>query len=134
MSILIAAVLFAIAFSFLAIQNNIGVPVNLLGFIWPAVPLYVVALVSLLVGLGVAWVFSLIGWISTSFTMQGKNAHIRRTENTVAQLQDRIHQLEIDNARLRDEKHEIKEDAREEIADTRHEFRPSIMDRLRHAF
>lgn len=104
MGILIAAILFGLGFTLLSLQNTAVVTLHAGGYMF-FVPVFLLVLGSLLVGLFIAWFLSAIGWISSAFTMHAKDTQIRRTEGEVNSLQKRIHELEIENSRLRGENH-----------------------------
>lgn len=106
MSILIVAVLFGLIFSSFATQNTIGVNIQFANYLI-TLPLYLIVLGSLLLGLLISWVINLIDNLSSAFTLQSKEHQIRSTQHEVEVLHDKIHQLEVENARLRGESDEI---------------------------
>ncbi len=126
-------VLFGILFSFFATQNTQGVAVQLLQYNFGNVPLYLVSLISLLAGVAVSWLISLLDWASNTMALRGRDMHIRKTEKVIQHLQEHVHELEAKNAELYREKEEVQEDAREEVADIKDQaHRPSFFDRFRH--
>lgn len=102
MSLLIIAIVFGLGFTLLAIQNTAFVVVQLAGYAW-TIPLYIVMFGSLLVGLLIAWLFNLIDWASSTLTLHGKDAQIKKEHQTVETLEKEVHRLEVENARLRGE-------------------------------
>lgn len=119
--------LVGLIFAFLATQNVQPVQLNVNGFVWE-MPLYLVAVGSLLVGLLVSSIVNISDSISAMFTIQGKDSKIKAGEKTVESLEKRIHELEIDNAELKGQKGEIME--REKVIEKEHH--PSLVSRIRH--
>ena len=102
---LVFAIILAIVFTIFSIQNTDGVTLVLANTTWPDIPLYVIALGSLLLGLMIAWGFNIIQSISSSLTIHEKDAKVKDLKKQVAQMTKEIHQLELKNAKL-----ETKED------------------------
>ena len=129
MATLILSILLGTGFAYLALQNTGGVIVRVAGYQWTNVPLYLVALGVLLGGLFVAWFFNIVGLISTSFTLHGKDSRIAQSQKMIKQLEDQIEELKLENARLRSENEER---AAEEHAYHEGEHQPSPLGKLRH--
>lgn len=131
MIILILTVLIGIGFAYFATQNTIGVPVQIGNNFYSSVPLYAIALGSLLLGLAISGILRMIDWAATGLTLRGKDNQIRQTESTVEQLNKKIKDLEMENSRLRGE------DRGNKRADLEHEVHdgenPSLKSRLRHS-
>lgn len=75
--------------------------VNLGLYIVRDVPLFYVIVASLLAGLVLSYVFQLLGSISNSITLRGKRKEIKSGKEENVGLAKRIHQLEIENERLK---------------------------------
>lgn len=58
---------------------------------------------ALLVGLFLSWIISLINGIGTDFTIIGKENKIKNYKKDMAELTKRIHQLELENTKLKAE-------------------------------
>ncbi len=99
MSTLIVIVLFGLGFAFLATQNTAAATVNILGYAW-TLPMYLLVFGSLLLGFFISWIVSSVSTLGTWFSLQGKNSKIREKEQTVSQLENRIRDLELENAKL----------------------------------
>lgn len=129
MTFLIAAVLFGLAFAFFATQNTTGVTLRFYDVVWTGVPLYLIALGSLLVGFIIAWIISLFDWAATTLTVYDKDHSIRKRERVINDLSHRINELEIENAKLRgnDTEAVIHEPSIEKTPT----HRPSFFDRFR---
>jgi FtsZ-binding cell division protein ZapB len=130
---LLVIVLFGLLFSYLAGQNTFGVPVHIFNYQWNNIPLYLVALLSLLIGIALSWGLSIVNWTATTFTLMGKNTHIKKTEAEIALLQRTIHELKEENTALRNQKGRIRSDTQEKIAETKQKYpRRSFFDRFHH--
>ncbi|CAN5122113.1 hypothetical protein BH11PAT1_BH11PAT1_2240 [soil metagenome] len=100
---LILAVIFALGIAYFATQNTAGVSIYIAQYFIPGVPLYMVMVVSLLVGMFMAWVAGLLDNIGSMFAIRGKDSRIRQTQLSVNRLEEKVHELEVENARLRGE-------------------------------
>lgn len=99
MSSLIVIVLLGLGFAFLAVQNTGVSAFNFLGYSW-TLPIYMIAFGSLLIGFFISWIVSSISTLGTWFSLHGKDSKIHKSEQTVAQLQSKIRELELENAKL----------------------------------
>lgn len=100
MTTLILIVLFGIGFALFATQNTSSVTVQLAGYIL-SLPLYIVAFGSLLVGLFISWILSIIDSIATWVKLSGRENQLYETRQAVESLENRIHELELENTQLR---------------------------------
>lgn len=101
LSILFAAI-FGLAIGYFAIQNAMPVSIQMGEFVLQEIPLYFVAVGSLILGVLLASIFYLARSVS-SHSVYGKHAHHPTIDNreTVVGLEQRVHDLEAENARLR---------------------------------
>ena len=100
---LIVAVLFGLIIAIFATQNTAGVTLHFFNYTVPNVPTYIVVIGALLVGLLIAWVISLINDISTGFRIRGKENRIKDYKKENVELVKKLHQLELENTRLKAE-------------------------------
>lgn len=98
---LLIAVVFGAAVGYFATQNTIPVTIRMAEYAIEDVPLYLVVIGSLLIGLFVAWILYVARSVSSSLAMRGKNSEVRRARETIAELETRVRDLEVENARLR---------------------------------
>jgi uncharacterized integral membrane protein len=98
-SLLIAAIIGTV-FAFLATQNTVPVSIHLGSYSWSNIPLFVVAIVSLLVGLIISWLLSIVNWAFSSMTIRSKEVRAQKAETSINQLQKRIVELENRNTEL----------------------------------
>ncbi len=101
MVLIILLLVFGILAALFAAQNTVNLDVTLLGYTLHQIPLYLIMLGSLLVGILVSSVFNLSNIISSSLKIHGKDVKLKKSKNTETDLNNRIHQLELENARLK---------------------------------
>lgn len=99
---LILLVLFGILAAFFATQNTTHASVTIASYTLADIPMYLIVLGSLLIGLLLSSIISLVNSISSSFTLHGKDVKIKETKKTVVELTKQIHQLELENAKLKE--------------------------------
>ena len=106
MSTLILMVIFGVWFAWLATQNTVGTTLRIGSYELTNIPLYLIALGSLLLGLLISWIINTLDWISSALTIKSKEGRIAQTEREIDNLQTQIRSLELENARLRGENKE----------------------------
>ena len=89
--------------AFLSLQNTMVVSLHFLDFTIPNLPLYYVIIGSMLVGLLLSYVIYLVHAIITNISLLGKDKKIMKEKQQVAELTKRIHQLELENVKLKKE-------------------------------
>lgn len=104
MLLLIVTFIFGAFLAFFATQNTNGVDISYLGYQWQNIPLYMVVIGSILVGLIIAGIISVINSFTNTFTLMGKDHKIKESTRAATDLQKKIDDLEIDNSRLKTEK------------------------------
>ena len=83
-------------------QNNLTlVSLQLGSYMFANIPLFYVIIGSLLTGLGLAYILYLINSISTTIAMHKKDTTIQETKNEIVDLTKQIHQLELENERIK---------------------------------
>lgn len=102
MEIIIFAVIVGSGIAYFATQNTNLISLHLGPYLTPEVPLYFVIIGTLLLGLLLSWIFSLVNSISSKMTLHGKENEIKKDEKTIAELTKEIHQLELENTRLKE--------------------------------
>ncbi len=84
---LLIVIILGVGFAFLATQNTVSVPVSFgYGLTLEGIPLYIVALASLLFGVFVSWLISLFDGIGSFFSGYRKNAKIKELEEENTRL------------------------------------------------
>lgn len=100
MLILILSLIIGSLLVYISKYNFQPVSVNLGFTVFSGIPLFYVIVSSLVIGLVLSYLASLIQSISTSFILHGKNVEIKRNKDEVLELTKRVHQLEIKNEKL----------------------------------
>jgi uncharacterized integral membrane protein len=125
----IVLLVFGLVIAFFAGQNTTPVTIFLSDYQLPTLPLYMIIIGAMLIGFLISWVVSLIDAVFKMFVLRGKENIIKEDRKQFTRLNQRIHELEIENARLKGENKEPVIIERPE----EHTFRPSFFDRLKHA-
>ena len=86
----IIILLFGLAVSFFAGQNTLPVTIHLSNYQLTSVPLYVVIVVSMLVGFIISWLVSLVETLFNVFVIRGKDSAIKESQIKVDKLHDKI--------------------------------------------
>lgn len=86
---------------YLAQNNLMLVTLRLGSYVFSDIPLFYIIIGSLLTGLGLAYLIYLFNSIFTAFTMHGKDNKIKQGKSENVDLTKRIHQLELENERLK---------------------------------
>jgi uncharacterized integral membrane protein len=107
MLVLILGVIFGLAAGYFATQNTAPVTIELGQYVIKEVPLYMVIIGALLVGLFVAWILYLAKVLSSRVTIYGKDTEVRKARRTIVDLEQRCHELEEENGRLKSTPHRL---------------------------
>lgn len=99
----IFTIIFAIAVAYFAVQNTAAVTINTPGYNH-AVPVYLVVLLSLLVGFIFAWILHLMNAFASLFAFRGKDNAIKKGNKVNTELTNKVRNLEVENAKLETEK------------------------------
>lgn len=100
MLLLIIAVLFGLLFALFATQNTSMTSVVISGY--PVdMPVYIVVLGSLLIGIIVSWIISMMDSFGSMVNMWGKDAKITESKHAIRDLSQKVKELEQENTKLR---------------------------------
>ena len=99
----IFTLVFAIAVAYFATQNTAQVMISIPTYS-REVPIYLVVLVSLLIGFIFAWVLHLMNATVSFFALIGKDNAIKKEKKANTQLTKKVQDLEIEKAKLETEK------------------------------
>ncbi len=102
MEVIILAVIVGLGIGYFATQNTNLISLYFGPYVAPEIPLYFVVIGSLLLGLLLAWIFSLVNSLTSKIALHGKENRIKEDERTIAELTKEIHQLELENTRLKE--------------------------------
>ena len=81
--------------------NFVPVSVNLGQYVLSDIPLFYVIIGSLVTGLVLAYVIYFAHEIFNSFAFRGKDKEIKKNKDEVLELTKRVHQLELENEKLK---------------------------------
>lgn len=104
MLVLLIAVISGLTIGYFATQNTTPVTIRLNDYVWEDIPLYLVMLGSLLVGLFMAWILYFARSVSSRLTIYGKDHAVKKAQDTVVDLERRVQELEVENARLKNDR------------------------------
>lgn len=101
---LILLIVFAISFGYFATFNLDSIPI-VFGpyYTTPAIPLYIIIGATLLIGLLLAWVISLVRSFSNGLALRQKERELINKEATIHTLTKKVNEIEIENANLKGE-------------------------------
>ncbi len=132
---LILLIIFSIGVGLFSTQNTVSVPLTIVNSKFPAVPLYLIVLGALLLGIFVSWFISLIDSFFSTMTLMGKNSALKSAQQTIRDLRNENHRLEVKNAELRGETHvEERIDHVDRVDTVETTSRPTVISRLKHKF
>jgi uncharacterized integral membrane protein len=89
---------------YFATQNTTPVALQFGDYILADIPLYVVAVGSMLLGLFIAWIFYFARTVSSALTIYGKDSAMKKAKQTVAELEQRVGELEDENHQLKNDR------------------------------
>lgn len=101
MLILILFLIVGSMFAYLSQHNLTPVSVHFGPYLFSNIPLFYVIMASMLAGLVLSYAIYLIHTISTSFVLRGKEHEIKKEKDEVLELTKRVHQLELENEKLK---------------------------------
>lgn len=104
---IIITLVISLIVAFLATQNATLVTLHLGEATLADIPLFFVVLISILVGVLVASVISLINLVKSKLTIFGQKSALKKSYKTVDELERRVLQLEGENSTLRDQIKEL---------------------------
>ncbi len=101
MPILILLLVVGAVMAYLAQNNLMPVTLHLGAYVFSDIPLFYIIIGSLVTGLGLAYLMFIVNSIFTAFTMHGKDNKIKQGKSEIVDLTKQIHQLELENERLK---------------------------------
>lgn len=109
MESLILLIIFGLGAAYFATQNTGSVHILLGSFVITGVPLYIVVIGSILLGVFISWLISMVSTFSTFFTLHGKENALRKSQKEIDTLEEKNHELEMEVAQLGGKKIEKQE-------------------------
>lgn len=101
MLILILLLVIGAILAYLSKYNFMPVSVNFGWYVLSDIPLFYVIIGSVVFGLALSYVAYLVHEISTSLVIRGKDNEIKKNKEGVLELTKRVHQLELENEKLK---------------------------------
>lgn len=101
MLILILLLVVGSALVYISKFNFMPVSVNLGTYVITDVPLFYVIVGSLVIGLALSYLVYLVHSVSTYLALRGKDHEIKKNKDEVLELTKRVHQLELENEKLK---------------------------------
>lgn len=105
---LLVLIVFGIGVAIFATQNTQISTLNFGNYAFTNVPVYFLVLIALLLGIFISWIISLLGSISSSLTIYGKDTKLKRSSKEISDLHETIHNLELENTKLQAEIDKLK--------------------------
>jgi putative membrane protein len=87
--------------AYVAQDNLVPVALHLGPYVFADIPLFYVITGSILAGLSIAYLIYLVNSIIISLKLRGKDKKLKETRSEVAELTKRVHQLELENEKLK---------------------------------
>lgn len=101
MLILILFLVASSALVYVSKDNMVLVSMNIGKYILADIPLYYVIVGSFILGLMLSFVMHFFGDVTTFWVLRSKRSEIKKNVGEVLELTKRIHQLELENERLK---------------------------------
>ncbi|KKT56081.1 MAG: hypothetical protein UX01_C0001G0162 [Candidatus Collierbacteria bacterium GW2011_GWB2_45_17] len=89
------------ALAYISKFNLAPISVNLGYYVISNVPLFYVIVGSLLIGLVISFLMQLLKNISNAFILRSKKKEIKTSQEEILELTKRVHQLELENEKLK---------------------------------
>jgi len=100
---LVFIVIVGIIFAYFATLNTVLVSLNLGFYYLSSIPLYLVVLIPLAIGMIIGSFIYLAKSFSSGLTISGKEHNLKDARKEINELTKRIHQLELENTKLKAE-------------------------------
>jgi uncharacterized integral membrane protein len=108
---------------YFATQNTTPVALQFGDYILAEIPLYVVAVGSMLLGLFIAWIFYFARTVSSALTIYGKDSAMKKAKQTIAELEQRVRELEAEDHQLKNDRKAVNAWSSEQSTKPGHDHR-----------
>ncbi|HYM65241.1 MAG TPA: hypothetical protein VES68_02045 [Candidatus Sulfotelmatobacter sp.] len=132
---LIILIVFGLGTAYFATQNTGLVHIILGNYLIQGVPLYVIVVGSILLGVFISWLVNIVDSFSSTRVIYGKDTALKKAHETIEELREETHSLEMENAHLKGElsgsssQHHINNNLSENK-----DIMPSFLHRVKHSF
>jgi uncharacterized membrane protein (DUF106 family) len=134
MAILFILIVFGLGMAYFATQNTGLIHITIASFYSGGIPVYVIVIGSILLGIFISWLISLMNSLTASFKMRKIHAEIRDAHRTIDELTKKNSELLKENASLKSEQEEqITEDEVQEPTNEEQITRPGIFRQPKHS-
>lgn len=103
MASLIVLIIFGLGIALFATQNTGVIHIVLGSYVLTGIPLYVIVVGSILLGVLVSWLISIVNTFSTLFTLHTKDVMLKRSQKIINDLQEKNRALEMKIAGQKEE-------------------------------
>lgn len=129
---LLITAIFGFLFALFATQNTALTSIAAGPWQLNNIPVYWIVLGSLLGGLFISWVINFFEGVAASWALRKKERQLIKTQNSVDELNQRLHNLEIENAQLKKDE-PLSNEPEKEIVVPRHQDKsPNLFEKIRH--
>lgn len=104
MLVTLFTVVLGLVIGYFATQNTTPVALQFGDYILADIPLYFVAVGSMLLGLFIAWIFYFARSVSSALTIYGKNSAMKKAKQAVGNLEQQVRELEAENQQLKNDR------------------------------
>lgn len=134
---LLILIIFGLGVAYFATQNTGTVHMQVANYLIADVPLYVIVIGSMLLGIFVSWLISMVDSISSNLRIHGKDTELKKAYRTIESLKKDNNTLLIENTQLKGEQKQSVE--HRDVVEKAHEHeeynrKPSFLHRLTHGF
>lgn len=132
---LLILIVFGLGVAYFATQNTGVVHINLANYFIEGVPLYVIVIGSMILGIFISWLISMVDSLSSILRIHGKEAELKEAYRTIESLKKDKEALFIENTYLKgDQKKPLKQSESNENTHKEQVMRPTFFTRIRHSF
>ncbi len=100
---LIILIIFGLGTAYFATQNTGFVHIILGSYLIQGIPLYIIVVGSILLGVFISWLVNIVDSFSSARVNYGKDTALKKAHETIEELREETHSLEMENARLKGE-------------------------------
>lgn len=93
--------------AYISKDNLSPVTLNIAHYTFANIPLFYVIVGSLLVGLVLSYIVQMLGSIANALVLRGNRRAIKSSQDEILELTKRVHQLELENEKLKHSEPEI---------------------------
>ena len=88
-------------FALFAAQNTQTADIYISQYTIPDVPVFLLVLISLLIGLFLAWLMHIISDVSSKMTIKEHKKELKELNNKIAEVTKEVHKLELENTKYK---------------------------------